>query len=93
MTIFSASNYYETGSNKGAYLKLVGPEHALHFVQFNTKGTGPKELTFRQRVGLIESSAIRELTAKIQNNREKLMEAFTKLDPNDTGQFNFNTTS
>lgn len=85
ITIFSASNYYETGSNKGAYIKLSGPDLAPHFVQFNTKGSGPRELTFRQRVGLVESSAIRELTAKILNNRDKLMEAFMKLDPNETG--------
>ncbi|XP_039279499.1 LOW QUALITY PROTEIN: serine/threonine-protein phosphatase rdgC [Nilaparvata lugens] len=84
ITIFSASNYYETGSNKGAYMKLCGPDLEPHFVQFNTKGHGPRALTFRQRVGLVETSAIRELTAKIQNSRDKLMDAFGKLDPNGT---------
>ncbi|RZF40750.1 hypothetical protein LSTR_LSTR011834 [Laodelphax striatellus] len=74
----------KTGSNKGAYMKLCGGELEPHFVQFNTKGHGPRALTFRQRVGLVETSAIRELTAKIQNSRDKLMDVFSKLDPNGT---------
>ncbi|KAG8240740.1 protein phosphatase, EF-hand calcium binding domain [Homalodisca vitripennis] len=85
VTIFSASNYYETGSNKGAYMKLVGPQLAPHFVQFNTAKSVAKALTFRERVGLVESSAIRELNSKIEAHREKLLEAFRKADSNNTG--------
>ncbi|XP_018320018.1 serine/threonine-protein phosphatase rdgC [Agrilus planipennis] len=85
ITVFSASNYYELGSNKGAYLKLVGPQLDTHFVQFTT-GTGKtKRLTFRQRIGLVESSAIRELRGHILSNKEKLEMEFEKADPEKTG--------
>ncbi|CAH1400567.1 unnamed protein product [Nezara viridula] len=86
ITIFSASNYYETGSNKGAYLKLVGTELKTHFVQFmSSTKSGPSVLTFRQRVGLIETSAIRELTTKINNSRNKLVQQFSTHDPEAKG--------
>ncbi|XP_044729651.1 serine/threonine-protein phosphatase rdgC [Chrysoperla carnea] len=83
ITIFSASNYYELGSNKGAYLKLVGPQLATHFVQYTSAKT--KRLTFRQRIGLVESSAIRELSGQILANKAALVTEFTKFDPDNTG--------
>ncbi|XP_033608123.1 serine/threonine-protein phosphatase rdgC [Cryptotermes secundus] len=85
ITIFSASNYYEVGSNKGAYVKLVGPQLAPHFVQFTTATPRTKKLTFRQRVGLVESSAIRELSGQILARRDQLLEEFLKYDPEQTG--------
>ncbi|XP_021924335.1 serine/threonine-protein phosphatase rdgC isoform X2 [Zootermopsis nevadensis] len=85
ITIFSASNYYEVGSNKGAYVKLVGPQLAPHFVQFTAATPQTKKLTFRQRVGLVESSAIRELSCQILARREQLLEEFLKHDPEKTG--------
>lgn len=86
ITIFSASNYYETGSNKGAYLKLVGPELRTHFVQFmSSTKSGPSNLTFRQRVGLIESSALRELMTKVLNSKNKLVQQFSTYDPQAKG--------
>jgi serine/threonine-protein phosphatase with EF-hand domain len=89
ITIFFASNYYEVGSNKGTYVKLVGPQLAPHFVQFTTANPRTKKLTFRQRVGLIESFAIRELCGQILSRREKLLEAFLKYDPEQTGESQF----
>lgn len=83
ITIFSASNYYELGSNKGAYLKLVGPQLTTHFVQYTSAKT--KRLTFRQRVGLVESSAIRELSGQILANKASLLTEFLKYDPEETG--------
>lgn len=83
--MFSASNYYELGSNKGAYLKLVGPQLDTHFVQYTAATGKTKKLTFRQRVGLVESSAIRELHARILSNRAKLEEEFVKADAKLTG--------
>jgi hypothetical protein len=85
ITIFSASNYYEVGSNKGAYVKLVGPQLAPHFVQFTTATPRTKKLTFRQRVGLVESSAIRELSCQIVARRDQLLEEFLKYDQEQTG--------
>lgn len=87
ITIFSASNYYELGSNKGAYLKLVGPQLATHFVQYTSAISKTKRLTFRQRVGLVESSAIRELSAQILSSKKELEAEFKKLDPEDTGEY------
>ncbi|KAL1116173.1 hypothetical protein AAG570_005668, partial [Ranatra chinensis] len=87
ITIFSASNYYETGSNKGAYMKFVGTELRFHFVQFTSATKlGPTQLSFRQRVGLIESSAIRELLSKVNFYRSKLIQEFAAQDPEGTGQ-------
>ncbi|KRT80131.1 HLH domain-containing protein [Oryctes borbonicus] len=88
ITIFSASNYYELGSNKGAYLKLVGPQLDTHFVQYTAATGKTKRLTFRQRVGLVESSAIRELRGHIISNREKLESEFRKMDLDQSGYIN-----
>lgn len=86
ITIFSASNYYELGSNKGAYLKLVGPQLDTHFVQYTAATGKTKRLTFRQRIGLVESSAIRELHGHIVSNRSRLEQEFIKADPELTGE-------
>jgi len=86
ITIFSASNYYETGSNKGAYLKLISPDLSPHFIQFTTATNRTRNMTFRQKVGLIESSALRDLNQKIVSVKPQLLQAFQKLDANKTGK-------
>lgn len=85
ITIFSASNYYEVGSNKGAYLKLVGSNLDTHYVQY-TALMGQKKLTLSQRMGLMETSATRELQMHILKNKEKLEELFARIDPDGCGK-------
>lgn len=84
-TIFSASNYYEIGSNKGAYLKL-NPQLDCQFVQFTAAASKSRKLTFRQRIGLVESSALRELGARLRECGNELEREFAARDPGGTGK-------
>lgn len=85
ITIFSASNYYEIGSNKGAYLKL-DPQLDTHFVQYTAAASKTRKLTFRQKVGLVESSAIRELGARLRERRAELDREFKARDRDSKGE-------
>ncbi|XP_067643851.1 serine/threonine-protein phosphatase rdgC isoform X2 [Eurosta solidaginis] len=84
ITIFSASNYYAVGSNKGAYLKF-GPQLDTQFVQYISAASKTTRLTIRQRVSIVESSALRELGVRLRNRRDELEREFSKLDPKNTG--------
>lgn len=85
ITIFSASNYYELGSNKGAYLKLCGNSLERQFVQYTAAVSRTRRLTFRQRVGLVESSAMRELHNQIIMARRPLEATFRSMDLDQSG--------
>ncbi|NWH72350.1 PPE1 phosphatase, partial [Piaya cayana] len=88
ITIFSASNYYEEGSNRGAYIKL-NPELIPRFVQYQvSKYTRRQNL--RERVGTIESSALKSLREKICARRSELTSAFAEYDVNGTGKISVN---
>uniref|UniRef100_A0A669EK78 Serine/threonine-protein phosphatase n=1 Tax=Oreochromis niloticus TaxID=8128 RepID=A0A669EK78_ORENI len=63
ITIFSASNYYEEGSNRGAYVKL-GRELVPRFYQYQVSRT-TRKLTLTQRVRAAEGSALRALKEKL----------------------------
>ncbi|XP_037071255.1 serine/threonine-protein phosphatase with EF-hands 2-like [Pollicipes pollicipes] len=84
LTIFSASNYYGPGSNRGAYVVLQGAELRPHFVQFNAQ-TKAKYIPMRQRVGALEASALNELRKKILASKAALMDEFSRRDPAETG--------
>ncbi|EDW72874.2 uncharacterized protein Dwil_GK16946 [Drosophila willistoni] len=84
ITIFSASNYYAMGSNKGAYMRLNNQLNP-YFVQYISAASQTKKLSFRQRMGMVESSALKELAVRLREHRDELETEFRKYDPDDTG--------
>nr|XP_045581215.1 serine/threonine-protein phosphatase with EF-hands 2-like [Procambarus clarkii] len=84
LTIFSASNYYDSGSNRGAYVKLQGPNLEPHFVQY-TADTKSRKLTIRENVGRMETSAFRELRGQILASKSRLLVAFQQKDKDKIG--------
>ncbi|XP_055926765.1 serine/threonine-protein phosphatase with EF-hands 2-like isoform X5 [Argiope bruennichi] len=77
ITVFSASNYYDTGSNRGAYIKLIGDELIVHPVLYVSSKLA-RHATLRQRQGILEQSALRELKRHIASKRFVLMQEFNK---------------
>uniref|UniRef100_A0A8C6U5Z9 Serine/threonine-protein phosphatase n=1 Tax=Neogobius melanostomus TaxID=47308 RepID=A0A8C6U5Z9_9GOBI len=84
ITIFSASNYYEEGSNRGAYIKM-GRDLVPRFYQYQV-GRGTRKLTLTQRVRVAEGSALRALKEKLFTHRSELMAGFMECDHNNTGK-------
>nr|XP_060499856.1 serine/threonine-protein phosphatase with EF-hands 1 [Panthera onca] len=80
ITIFSASNYYEEGSNRGAYIKLSFGMAPRFFQYQVTRTTCLRPLY--QRVNAIESSAIRILRERIIARKTDLIHAFQLQDRN-----------
>lgn len=84
VTIFSASNYYDEGSNRGAYLKLCS-DLTPRFVQYQVSKT-TRKLTLNQRVSAAEDSAFRALREQFYAHRSDLIKAFKEYDPTGTGK-------
>ncbi|XP_075052628.1 serine/threonine-protein phosphatase with EF-hands 1 [Mixophyes fleayi] len=84
ITIFSASNYYDEGSNRGAYIKLC-PDLTPRFVQYQVRKC-TRKLTLHQRVSAVEDSALRALREQFYTHRSDLMKAFNEYDSKGKGE-------
>ncbi|XP_030789911.1 serine/threonine-protein phosphatase with EF-hands 1 [Rhinopithecus roxellana] len=84
VTIFSASNYYEEGSNRGAYIKLCSGTAPRFFQYQVTKATCFQPL--RQRVYTMESSAIKILKERVISRKSDLTRAFQLQDHRRSGK-------
>uniref|UniRef100_A0A8C7XL37 Serine/threonine-protein phosphatase n=1 Tax=Oryzias sinensis TaxID=183150 RepID=A0A8C7XL37_9TELE len=83
LTIFSASNYYEVGSNRGAYIRM-GTDLVPHLIQYQASRTC-RELTLRQRYAH-ELSALRALREQLFVHKSDLIRAYQEFDPHHTGK-------
>ncbi|TSK72175.1 Serine/threonine-protein phosphatase with EF-hands 2 [Bagarius yarrelli] len=83
LTIFSASNYYEVDSNRGAYVRL-GPDLNPHVIQYQASRS-TRELTLRQSVGRTERSALHALREQLFAHKSELISAFQEYDSEHTG--------
>lgn len=86
LTLFSASNYYDVGSNRGAYVKL-GPDLVPYMVQYQASSM-TRELTVRQSVGRTERSALKVLREQLFAHKSDLMSAFKSYDTENAGLIN-----
>ncbi|XP_029017721.1 serine/threonine-protein phosphatase with EF-hands 2 isoform X2 [Betta splendens] len=88
LTLFSASNYYDVGSNRGAYVKL-GPDLVPYVIQYQASSI-TRELTVRQSVGRTERSALRVLREQLFAHKSDLICAFKQFDSENTGLVSLN---
>ncbi|XP_078002203.1 serine/threonine-protein phosphatase with EF-hands 1 isoform X4 [Phascolarctos cinereus] len=84
ITVFSASNYYEEGSNRGAYIKL-GQDNVPRFFQYQSNHITQGK-TLHERVDIVESAAFKILGERMISRQSSLIKAFHKYDPNNTGK-------
>nr|XP_034958963.1 serine/threonine-protein phosphatase with EF-hands 2 isoform X2 [Zootoca vivipara] len=78
ITVFSASNYYAVGSNRGAILKL-GPDLIPHIIQYQASKDAHK-LTMTQRISRVEESAYQVLREQLFAHRSELASAFSECE-------------
>lgn len=62
-----------------------------HYVQYISQASKTKSLTFREKIGFIESSALKELGAKLRDKRDELENHFIQNDPKKTGKLVVNS--
>jgi len=56
-----------------------------HFVQYISAASQTKRLSFKQRMGIVESSALKELAVRMRDHRDELEDEFRRYDPKDSG--------
>ncbi|KAL6114770.1 ppef2 [Pungitius sinensis] len=83
LTLFSASNYYDVGSNRGAYVKL-GPDLVPYLIQYQASSM-IRELTVRQSAGRTERSALKVLREQVFAHKSDLLCAIKRFDKENTG--------
>ncbi|XP_050996923.1 serine/threonine-protein phosphatase with EF-hands 1 [Acomys russatus] len=84
ITVFSASNYYEEGSNRGAYIR-VSYGTAPQFFQYQVTSTSCLN-PLHQRVSAMESSALKILKEKMLSRKTDLISAFQLRDQSRSGR-------
>ncbi|TRY95858.1 hypothetical protein DNTS_021391 [Danionella cerebrum] len=88
LTLFSASNYYEIGSNRGAFVRL-GPDLVPYFVQYQANSL-TRGLSFPQSVRRTEHTALRVLREELFAHKSDLLSAFQALDKEKKGKISLN---
>ncbi|KAG9261838.1 serine/threonine-protein phosphatase with EF-hands 2 [Astyanax mexicanus] len=83
LTIFSASNYYEVGSNRGAFVRL-GPDLVPYFIQYQANSM-TREMSVRQSLRRTEHSALKVLREQLFAHKSDLISAFQQHDKENTG--------
>ncbi|XP_076853927.1 serine/threonine-protein phosphatase with EF-hands 2 isoform X2 [Brachyhypopomus gauderio] len=83
LTIFSASNYYEVGSNRGAFVRL-GPDLVPYVIQYQAN-CRTREISASQSVGRTERSALKVLREQLFVHKSDLISAFQEYDKKNTG--------
>ncbi len=91
LTVFSASNYYDYGSNNGAYAKISSsskPVLVQYYVKEGKEFT--KNLSIRERVNAIEVSAINHLLEKFMAYKTRLLNGYKQKDVEKNGTISIN---
>ena len=87
ITLFSASNYYEDGSNRAAFLRL-SLAHGASLYPFETyeDDVPLASLTLRLSVSRMEQSANEQVKRVLHANKGAVAAALARADPDGTGE-------